>query len=46
MVNLPIKFEVNSISTRYIKTAKRIIMQTMPHDRQRTLVFWCQGLWT
>jgi len=35
-----------SDTLRYcIKTAKRRITQIMPHDRAKTLVFWCQTAW-
>jgi len=27
------------------ETAKRRIMQTMPHDSPGTLVFWCRKFW-
>jgi len=34
------------LTLRYcIKTAKRIITQTTPHDSRMTLVFWCQRSW-
>jgi len=35
-----------SVTFRYcIKTAKRSITQTMPHDSPMTLVFWRQRSW-
>jgi len=35
-----------SVTLRYcIKTAKRRITQTTPHDSPMNLVFWCQRLW-
>ena len=35
-----------SVTLRYcIKTAKRRITQTTPHDSPMTLVFWCQRSW-
>jgi len=35
-----------SVTLRYcIKTAKRRITQTTPHDSHMTLVFWCQRSW-
>jgi len=35
-----------SVTLRYfIKTAKRRITQTTPHDSPMTLVFWCHRSW-
>ena len=35
-----------SVTLRYcIKTVKRRITQTTPHDSPMTLVFWCQRSW-
>jgi len=35
-----------SVTLRYcIKTAKRMITQTTPHDSPMTLVFWYQRSW-